>query len=386
MLAARLRPLRPAAALLRSAALRPALGAPSPLLESGCAAACSVRGLAGRPDTTAGRKRRENFWSKWRNRSQQDFWQEVGFDHDRAHERRTMPKGVRGGPRAAARNRLDEKARGDETRHVELSESEFYLAEDALEAMEGAADFEDAYDDLEYADDDAPPEPFAVDFEVPTDFGTAAADARAAAAARSLRADKTLDPSRRAELLGLLEDLGPYGLEPSKPMPREDPSLGLSAASDLEKPDIKDLIGVTNSYIDSAKMREPGTAQALRPGDYFGYLLNTRRVSKVGPQGKRTSYSCLVVIGNGAGVAGLGMGKDLQPGVALLKATRTAKKNLMHIDRFDDRCAQTAPPPRPARTPPRPTQRPAQRSRPPLSLPSGLSSTRWTTASRVRSS
>ena len=48
------------------------------------------------------------------------------------------------------------------------------------------------------------------------------------------------------------------------------------------------------------------------------------------------SYSCLVVVGNGQGTAGIGMGKDITPGNALYKATRTARNSLI-IDRFDDR-------------------------------------------------
>ena len=87
-------------------------------------------------------------------------------------------------------------------------------------------------------------------------------------------------------------------------------------------------------YIQGLQLREAGQ---VKPGDYFGYLLNTRRVTKVGPQGKRISYSTLVVVGNGAGAAGLGMGKDLTPGGALQKAARKAKSQLQYVDRFDGR-------------------------------------------------
>ena len=117
-------------------------------------------------------------------------------------------------------------------------------------------------------------------------------------------------------------------------MPREDPSLGLKQEQMLVQDDVKSLLRVTNSYVDSLRLKQQG---AIKEGEYFGYLLNTRRVTKVGPQGKRTSISSLVVIGNGRGCAGLGVGKDLQPGVALYKATRNAKKELVYIDRFDDR-------------------------------------------------
>jgi small subunit ribosomal protein S5 len=45
----------------------------------------------------------------------------------------------------------------------------------------------------------------------------------------------------------------------------------------------------------------------------------------------------LVVVGNGKGTAGIGMGKDITAGTALYKATCEARKSLVHIDRFDER-------------------------------------------------
>lgn len=49
------------------------------------------------------------------------------------------------------------------------------------------------------------------------------------------------------------------------------------------------------------------------------------------------SFSSLVVVGNGQGTAGLGMGKDAEIGNALYKATIDARKNLVHVSRFDNR-------------------------------------------------
>ena len=53
-------------------------------------------GPQGRPVGDAGRaregrRRKAGFWSKWGELSQQEFWQEVGFDHDRASEARRRP-------------------------------------------------------------------------------------------------------------------------------------------------------------------------------------------------------------------------------------------------------------------------------------------------------
>ena len=83
---------------------------------------------------------------------------------------------------------------------------------------------------------------------------------------------------------------------------------------------------VVNSFIDSQKLKENGV---IKPNQYFAHLLLTRVTSKVGPEGKRRSFSQLVIVGNGKGTAGLGAGKDATPGMALFKATQNAKKNMI---------------------------------------------------------
>ena len=115
-------------------------------------------------------------------------------------------------------------------------------------------------------------------------------------------------------------------------MPEE--KLGRGDATALLQEDLSKSIQTTRNYIDALKLRADGNLPA---GSYYAYLLNTRRVAKVSAEGKRMSYSCLVVVGNGQGTAGIGMGKDITPGNALYKATRTARNSLIHIDRFDDR-------------------------------------------------
>ena len=131
----------------------------------------------------------------------------------------------------------------------------------------------------------------------------------------------------------MLEDLGPEGLLPPPQSPVEDLQSKRDGTALMQEDLSKNLL-TTRSYSDALRLRESG---ALPEGSYFAYLLNTRRVAKVGPEGKRVSYSVLVVVGNGQGTAGVGMGKDVTPGTALFKATRTARQNLVHIDRFDDR-------------------------------------------------
>jgi small subunit ribosomal protein S5 len=55
------------------------------------------------------------------------------------------------------------------------------------------------------------------------------------------------------------------------------------------------------------------------------------RVSKVVKGGKRFSFSALVVVGNGAGVVGMGKGKSTEVPEAIKKAIENAKKNLISV-------------------------------------------------------
>jgi len=132
----------------------------------------------------------------------------------------------------------------------------------------------------------------------------------------------------------MLEDLGPEGLLPPPAMPKEKWLTDKQEGTFKLKEDMARSLLTTRSYSDVVTLRSAGM---LPEGSYFAYLLNTRRVTKVTSEGKRVSYSTLVVVGNGKGTAGVGMGKDIVAGTALHKATVDARKNLHYIDRFDDR-------------------------------------------------
>ncbi|KAL7752050.1 28S ribosomal protein S5, mitochondrial [Sorochytrium milnesiophthora] len=66
-------------------------------------------------------------------------------------------------------------------------------------------------------------------------------------------------------------------------------------------------------------------------------VLSMRRTVKVTSGGKVASMSAMVVVGNGKGAAGYGEGKDLEAPNAVRKATEKAIKNMVFIDRYDDR-------------------------------------------------
>jgi small subunit ribosomal protein S5 len=69
----------------------------------------------------------------------------------------------------------------------------------------------------------------------------------------------------------------------------------------------------------------------------FQHLIKMGRHTKVTPGGRINSFSALILIGNECGAAGLGYGKALSPPDAMQKARRDAYKNVLAIDRFEDR-------------------------------------------------
>ena len=62
-------------------------------------------------------------------------------------------------------------------------------------------------------------------------------------------------------------------------------------------------------------------------------MLNVRRVARVVAGGRRFNFSVLMVIGNRKGSVGVGTGKAGDTALAMEKATKSAKKHMIKVER-----------------------------------------------------
>ncbi len=83
---------------------------------------------------------------------------------------------------------------------------------------------------------------------------------------------------------------------------------------------------------DRGQQRRPRRAREPRARSEFdNKLLDIRRVTRVVAGGRRFSFSVTIVIGNGRGQVGVGLGKASDTALAIEKATRDAKRHLIHV-------------------------------------------------------
>jgi len=80
------------------------------------------------------------------------------------------------------------------------------------------------------------------------------------------------------------------------------------------------------------RRREGGRGRApAAPSEFEQKMLDMRRVTRVVAGGKRFNFSILLAIGDKKGRVGLGLGKSMDTQMAIAKAFRHAKKNIIKI-------------------------------------------------------
>ncbi len=76
--------------------------------------------------------------------------------------------------------------------------------------------------------------------------------------------------------------------------------------------------------------RKGGTFERAKP-DYDQKILAIRRVTRVVSGGRRMTFSVAMVIGDRKGLIGLGTGKAIDTSIAIAKAQKAAKKNMLKL-------------------------------------------------------
>ena len=90
-----------------------------------------------------------------------------------------------------------------------------------------------------------------------------------------------------------------------------------------------------NESRDRAPLRKKNTRRSTREprtrSEFDQKIINIRRVTRVSSGGKRFSFSVAMILGNRHGSVGVGTGKGSDTAIAIDKAMRSAKKNMVRV-------------------------------------------------------
>lgn len=108
-----------------------------------------------------------------------------------------------------------------------------------------------------------------------------------------------------------------------------------STANSKNKPDSGDSKKVSSQGQFKKNPRKTQRRQPRVKPEFDSKILSIRRVTRVVSGGRRFSFSVSLVAGNRKGSVGVGMGKASDTSLAIDKAMRDAKKNMVKINLTD---------------------------------------------------
>jgi len=105
----------------------------------------------------------------------------------------------------------------------------------------------------------------------------------------------------------------------------------------IEKPkDSNSRTGARRAWRQAPASRPTTLPPKVGPSEFESKLLDLARVTRVAAGGRRFRFRAVVVMGDKAGMVGVGVAKGMDVAQAIEKATRFAKKNLITIPIIED--------------------------------------------------
>lgn len=104
--------------------------------------------------------------------------------------------------------------------------------------------------------------------------------------------------------------------------------------TEIAKPEVSNVANSNDREF--RKNRRPTRRPNTPRSEFEQKMLSIRRVTRVSSGGRRFSFSVVMAIGNGKGKVGVGIGKAGDTSLAIDKAIKSAKKNMVDIKTTKD--------------------------------------------------